>query len=125
MRSIGASHKLWTTQELEYLFIFCRAKREFFFQNFILGYMTKTLNYIIIFILHQNQNIIFQLHWESEYLFKKTITPPPWKLNGPSLGKKNFPQITFIVEGKITDAGFFMVLRSLLYNVVLLIHWCE
>jgi hypothetical protein len=30
-----------TTQELEYLF-FCRAKREIFFQNLSLGYMTKT-----------------------------------------------------------------------------------
>jgi hypothetical protein len=37
-----------TTQELQYLF-FCRAKREFFFQNLILGYMTKTLNQIIFF----------------------------------------------------------------------------
>ena len=47
-----------TTQELEYLF-FCRAKREFFFQNLTLGYMTKTLNQIIFFFLHQNQNIFF------------------------------------------------------------------
>ena len=36
-----------TTQELEYLF-FCRARREFFFQNLTLGYMTKTLNQIIL-----------------------------------------------------------------------------
>jgi hypothetical protein len=34
---------------------FCRAKREFFFQNLTLGYMTKTLNQIIFFFLHQNQ----------------------------------------------------------------------
>ena len=40
-----------TTQELEYLF-FCRAKREFFFQNLTLGYMTKTLNQIIFFFIH-------------------------------------------------------------------------
>jgi hypothetical protein len=38
-----------TTQELEY----------FFSQNLTLGYMTKTLNQIIIFFLHQNQNIFF------------------------------------------------------------------
>ena len=36
---------------------FCRAKRNFFFQNLTLGYMTKTLNQIIFFFLHQNQNI--------------------------------------------------------------------
>ena len=34
--------------KLEFYFI-CRAKREFFFQNLILGYMTKTLNQIIFF----------------------------------------------------------------------------
>ena len=39
-----------TTQELEYLF---------FFQNLTVGYMTKTLNHIIFFFLHQNQNIFF------------------------------------------------------------------
>ena len=38
---------------------FCRAKREIFFYNITLGYMTKTLNHIIIFFLHQNQNIFF------------------------------------------------------------------
>jgi hypothetical protein len=31
------------------IFFFCRAKREFFFQNLSLGYMTKTLNHIIFF----------------------------------------------------------------------------
>jgi hypothetical protein len=41
---------LRTTRELEYLL---------FFQNLTLGYMTKTLNQIIIFFLHQNQNIFF------------------------------------------------------------------
>jgi hypothetical protein len=39
--------------------IFCRAKREFFFQKLTLGYMTKTLNQIIFLFLHQNQNIFF------------------------------------------------------------------
>jgi hypothetical protein len=34
-----------TTQELE--FFFCRAKREFFFRDLTLGYVTKTLNQII------------------------------------------------------------------------------
>ena len=49
------------------IFVFCRAKREFFFQNLTLGYMTKTLNQIISFFLHQNQNMFL----------KKTIPPPP------------------------------------------------
>jgi UDP-N-acetylmuramyl pentapeptide synthase len=33
--------------------------RIFIFQNLTLGYMTKTLNQIIFFSLHQNQNIFF------------------------------------------------------------------
>ena len=48
-----------TTQELEYLICFVAQSAKFFFQNLILGYMTKTLNKIIIFFLHQNQNIFF------------------------------------------------------------------
>ena len=54
-----------TTQELEYLFFLTRQARNFF-QYSTLGYMTKTLNQIIFFFLHQNQNI-----WESEYFFRK------------------------------------------------------
>ena len=45
--------------ESQNIYFFCRAKREFFFQNSTLGYMTKTLNQIILFCLHQNQNIFF------------------------------------------------------------------
>ena len=41
------------------IFFYCRAKREMFFQNLTLGYMTKTLNQIIFFFLHQNQNIFY------------------------------------------------------------------
>jgi hypothetical protein len=47
-----------TTQEFEYLF-FLSCKAQFFFQNLTLGYMTKTLNQIIVFFLHQNQNYFF------------------------------------------------------------------
>ena len=40
--------------------------------------MTKTLNQIIFVFLHQNQNIFFQQHWESEYYFwKKNYNLPP------------------------------------------------
>ena len=61
---------IWTTRELEYLFVLSR-KARIFFPEF---------------------NILFQQHWESEYFFrKKTITPPPppFKLNGRSLSKKD------------------------------------
>jgi hypothetical protein len=49
---------------------FCRARREFFFQNLTLGYMTKTLNQIIFFSSTKIR-IFFQQHWESEYFFRK------------------------------------------------------
>ena len=47
------------------------SKREKIFQNVAVGFMTKTLNQIIFYFLHQNQNIFFQQHWESEYFFRK------------------------------------------------------
>ena len=48
--------------------------------------MTKTLNQIIFFFLHQNQNIfVSNIRNQNGFLEKKNITPPPWKLNGPSL----------------------------------------
>ena len=49
-----------TTQELEYLFSLS-PKAPIFFQNLTLGYMTKTLNQIKFFFLHQNQNIFFSI----------------------------------------------------------------
>ena len=48
--------KIQTIRELEYLFILSRLTR-IFFQNLTLGYMTKTLNQILFFFLHQNHNI--------------------------------------------------------------------
>ena len=56
-----------TTQELEY----------FFFQNLTLGYMTKTLNQIIFFFLHQNQNIIFSNNGNQNIFLEKNHNPPP------------------------------------------------
>ena len=64
-----------TTQELEYLF--CRAKRNFFFQNLTLGYMTKTLNQIIFFFPPPKSEYFFQQHWESEYFFRNKTYPSP------------------------------------------------
>ena len=79
-----------TTRELEYLFFLSR-QREFFFQNSTLGYMTKTLNQIFFFFLHQNLNIFFSnIGNQNIFLEKKTHNPPPpppppFKLNGRSL----------------------------------------
>jgi hypothetical protein len=56
-----------TTQELEY----------FFSQNLTLGYMTKTLNQIFFFFLHQNQNIFFSNIGNQNIFLEKKHTPPP------------------------------------------------
>ena len=55
-----------------------------FFQNLTLGYMTKTLNQIIIFFLHQNQNIFFS-NIGNQNIFLEKKHNPPFKLNGRSL----------------------------------------
>jgi hypothetical protein len=60
-----------TTRELEYLFFLSRKARNCF-QYLTLDYMTKTLNQIWFFSLHQNQNIC-------------SATFGNQKLNGPSL----------------------------------------
>ena len=72
-----------TTQELEF-FLFFFAKHEIFFQNLTLGYMTKNLNHIIFFFLHQNQNIFFSNIGNQNIFLDKNHTPP-FKLNGRSL----------------------------------------
>ena len=61
----------------------------FFSQNSTLGYMTKTLNHILFFSLHQNQNIFFSnIGNQNIFIRKKPYPPPPpppFKLNGRSL----------------------------------------
>ena len=50
---------------------FCRVTGDFFFQNSTLGYMTKTLNQIIFFFLHQIQNIFFSNIGNENIFFRK------------------------------------------------------
>jgi hypothetical protein len=56
------------------ILIFLSHKARIFFQNLTLGYMTKTLNRIIFFFLHQNQNIFFSnIGNQNIFLEKKPI----------------------------------------------------
>ena len=64
------------------LIFFCRAKREYLFQNSTLGYMTKTLNQI--FFPPPRSEYFFQQHWESEYFFSE-------KNHNPLQVKWSFP----------------------------------
>jgi hypothetical protein len=73
-----------TTQELELFFL--SRKAQFFFPEFNirLRYITKTLNQIIFFFLHQNQNIFFN-NIGNHNIFLEKNHNPPFKLNGRSL----------------------------------------
>ena len=100
-----------TTQELEYFFFLSR-KVQFFFQNLTLHYMTKTLNQIIIFFLHQNQNIFFSNIGNQNIFLEKNHNPPPppFKLNGRSfIDKKKCKQRfrkTYRIELAIKEIYF-------------------
>ena len=73
----------WNSPNMRHSFIFF-LKRNFFFQNLILGYMIKTLNQIIFFFLHQNQNICFS-NIGNQNIFLEKNHNPPFKSNGRSL----------------------------------------
>jgi hypothetical protein len=73
-----------TTQELEYYF-FYRAKCEIFFQHLTLSYMTKTLNQIFLFFLHQNQNIFFSIGNQNIFLEKNHNPPLQVKWSFPKM----------------------------------------
>ena len=47
--------------------------------------MTKTLNQIFFFFLHQNQNIFFSNIGNQNIFLEKNHNPPPFKLDGHSL----------------------------------------
>ena len=53
--------------------------------------MTKTLNHIIFFFLHQNQNIFFS-NIGNQNIFSEKNHNPPFKLNGRSLRIPELPQ---------------------------------
>jgi hypothetical protein len=71
-----------TTRELEYLFIFCRAKREFFFPEFNIRLSDKNSESYHYFFSPPKSEYFFQHHWVSEYFFleKKIIQVQPWML---------------------------------------------
>jgi hypothetical protein len=62
-------HKSWN------IYFFCRAKREFFFQNLTLGY-DKNSESDYFFFLHQNQNIFFSNIGNQNIFLEKNHNPP-------------------------------------------------
>ena len=99
----------WTTRQLDY-FYFCR---KFFFQNITLAYMTKTLNQILFF-LHQNRIFFSATLGIRIFVQKKTIPPPPFKLNGRSLlyaiqAVKHAHAVTSIKQSPVLKGPLFLV----------------
>ena len=72
------------------IYFFCSAQREICFQHSTLCYMAKTLNQIIFFFLHQNQNICLE----------KTHNPPSLqvKWSFPNMSLDNQRKITLILK---------------------------
>ena len=92
------------------IYFCCRAKREFFFQNLTLGYMTNTLNQIIFFFLHQHQNIFFSNIGFQNIFLEKKHNPPPFKLNGCSLS--NLYIHTLLQDIKYSDPHYQYLLQK-------------
>ena len=91
--------------------LFCRAN--FFLQNSTLGYMTKTLNQIIIFFPPPKSEYFFLQHWESE----THNPPPPFKLNGRSLNSYGFHSLLIL----FSDSEHQQYLSS--FNIEILIFF--
>ena len=68
------------------IYFFCRARREIFFQNLTLGYMTKTLNQTIFFSFTKIRIFFSTTLGIRIFFLEKNHNPPsPFKLNGRSL----------------------------------------
>jgi hypothetical protein len=74
---LGTDHLTWRGGGLWFFVSFrivspdnTRVRIFIFFQNFT-GYMTKTLNHIIFFFLHQNHNIFFSNIGNQNFFFRK------------------------------------------------------
>ena len=103
--------------------------------------MTKTLNQIIIFFLHQNQNIFFSNIGNQNIFLEKKTYPIPFKLNGRSprpkknrcvsdcivfnirVGRSRFFFLTckYTPSSKITPTCFFLSYYSLL--IIWHVYW--
>ena len=63
--------------DVDELFIdFFVAQSAIFFPEFNIMLYDKNSESNYFFFLHQNQNIFFQQHWESEYFLEKNHNPP-------------------------------------------------
>jgi hypothetical protein len=83
-RSLGTDHLTWRGGVMVFCFVqnfflgqhesdyyfFLSHKVQFFFPEFHIGYMTKTLNQIIFFPLPKSEYFV-QQHWESEFFLEK------------------------------------------------------
>ena len=78
------SEFFFRTTQVRILIFFVLRSTIFFLQNLTLSYMSKTLNLIIIFFLHQNQNIFFSNIGNQNIFLEKKPYPSPFKLNGRS-----------------------------------------
>ena len=100
-----------TTRELEYLFFLSRKAWFFFLQNSTIGYMTKTLNQIILFSFHLNQNIFFSNNGNQNIFFRKKHNPPPLQV------KWSFPYVMSHSWLLFGHCGTEVLLRKIIWSM--------
>ena len=83
----GGGYGFLFRSELEYFFL--SRKREIFFQNWTLGYMTKTRNQIIFFSNIGNQNIFSEKNHNPSPLQVKWSFPK-WSVNTSTFIEQRF-----------------------------------
>jgi hypothetical protein len=67
------------------ILFFLSRKAQNFFPQFNIRLYDKNSELDFVFFLHQNQNIFFSNIGNPNIFLEKKHTPPPFKLNGPSL----------------------------------------
>ena len=105
---------------------FLSRKARIFFPEFNIRLYNKNSESDYFFFAPPKSEYFFQQHWESEYFFqKKTITLPPFKLNGRSLRQYNiFYSIKTCIRVELCTCGFNTVHNnqvSLIQSLILLI----
>ena len=92
-----------------------RVRLFIFFQNLTLDFMTKTLNQIIYFFLHQNQNIFFNNIGNQNIFLEKKHTSPPFQV------KWSFPYLVhFKINVSFFDGACFVSIVILCSNGILM-----
>ena len=94
------------------IYFFCRSKRENFFQNLTVDYMTKTLNQIIFFPSTKIR-IFFSATLGIRIFFLEKNHTPPFKLNGRSLTILNYFRQILVAFKYFVQTDWLIIVHNL------------